>query len=66
MGMLSRWLKRPLAAADASPMYADLRPYDERLRPPAPALPTPDHKAGFTASTKKLVGSLWERAKRAL
>jgi hypothetical protein len=45
-------------------MYADLRPYDERLLPPAPVLSTPDPKAGFAASTKKLVGSWWARAKR--
>jgi hypothetical protein len=45
-------------------MYADLRPYDERLLPPAPVLSTTVQKAGFAATTKKLIGSWWERAKR--
>jgi len=45
-------------------MYADLRPYDERLQPPV--LPTAEEKPAFAATTKRLFGGWWERAKRFL
>jgi len=54
------------AVADASLMYADLSPYDERLQPPVLPMPTAQEKAAFAATTKRLFGSWWERAKRCL